>query len=93
MTDGSGKLGSIETSDSSDMDLFRNVHICQPRPAIRCIVEAKALLSEDPDNAKALQYVGWWNLCHSHDYDNAKHFLRRSVASGMFLSSHHSIMG
>ena len=77
------KLSPMEFFDNSDVELFRNVHVQQSRPAIKSLAEAKALLSEEPEHSKALQYLGWCQLWQTQDYETAEHLLNRSIRSSM----------
>ena len=73
----------MEIIDDIDVDLFRNVHVQVQRPAITSLSEAKSLLLQEPKDAKALQYLGWWHLCHAQNYGTAAQFLEKSIDSGM----------
>lgn len=48
-----------------DVDCFRRIHVHNTTSPIESIKEAHELLLNEPNNAKALQFIAWHNFPHA----------------------------
>jgi hypothetical protein len=81
------RLPSMRAMDSfeSEIKLFKRVHVKSTSAHIGSLEEARSVHDKDPDNAQALEYLGWWKLSHEGDYEGARRFLEESLRAGIIL--------
>jgi hypothetical protein len=89
-----GPLPAVQTFDD-DINCFRRIHTINSINPVKNLGEAYALLKEDPENARALQFIAWFDYPHRNNIQEEPRkvqilesiikLLKRSIISGMLV--------
>ena len=82
----------------ADLNLFRRIHITEKVNPIKSLEEAHLLLDKDSENARALQFIAWFNYPHRNNMqdppnveqlESVMNLLERSKNAGKLFAIHH----